>query len=149
MQESIKPGTLSSLTGLNSYAAFIPFAFVPAGLELGAALISGLTSWRLTFDICGVGQEMQTLSATQETSAALATTTSRGYSRPPCPPCPPHPPEDKNAGETPALQETSMPGRRPAIFFRTRSATRIAPPEKNGDIPSAQPVSARLTRSSL
>jgi len=47
---------LPSLTGLNLGAAQIPFSFVPGGRTVGAPLISGLVSRRLTFGSFGVVQ---------------------------------------------------------------------------------------------
>ena len=115
------PCLLSSLPGLNRGAAFIPFSFVPAGLDRSALLISEPTVLLLTFDACGVAREMRTISGTPAASAALSKVELHGQSRPPgpprppCPPCPPCPQRNKIAGETPALQEESMPSQRPAL----------------------------------
>jgi len=51
-------------------------------LNPSALAISGLTSWRLTFDTCGVVQRMRTVSATQAASVALTTEESRGAVHP-------------------------------------------------------------------
>ena len=56
---------------------------------------------------------------------AFTTATSRGQSRPLCPLCPL---EDKNAGETPALQGANMPARRPAIAGRALPAESVSGP---------------------
>jgi len=108
---------LSSLSGLNLYAALIPFSFLPNETQSGRAadLRANLPATHIRHLRCRSenGDDVGKTGCVP----GVETATSRG-ARPPRPPRPLCPQEDKNAGETPAPQEKRVPARRPAPSCR-------------------------------